>query len=159
MAVDFPVEFGPEVLTEPTKSLKEMSEEEYEAYSRNNAILNNLRQGKVTTEWKRREKIRNVRQDFRAAVNKGTKSGSEKIAQKKFWAVVWNMGGSPATTSLSFGIDADLLGTDKSLEMEVESPEGIYFSLAFLHFLNLEEHKIDKIEPLPLPCWGLAFSS
>ena len=29
MAVDFPDDFGPEVPTEPTKSLKEMSEEEY----------------------------------------------------------------------------------------------------------------------------------
>ena len=75
-----------------------------------------------------------------------------KLRKKNFELLSEIWGGSPATTSLSFGIDADLLGTDKSLEMEVESPEGIYFSLAFLHFLNLEEHKIDKIEPLPLPC-------
>ena len=58
----------------------------------------------------------------------------------------------PLQRPLSFGIYADLLGTDKTLEMDVESPEGIYFSLAFLHFLNLEEHKIDKIDSLPLPC-------
>ena len=77
-----------------------------------------------------------MRQDFRAAVNKGTKSGSEKIAQKHFELLSEIWSGSPATTSLSFGIDADLLGTDKSLEMDVESPEGIYFTLALLNFFN-----------------------
>ncbi|CAH3023629.1 unnamed protein product [Porites evermanni] len=95
MAVDFPDDFGPEVLTEPTKSLKEMM----------------------------KEKIRNVRQDFCAAINKGTRSGSGKIVQENFELLSEIWGGSPASTSLSFGIDADLLGTDKSLEMDVESPE------------------------------------
>ena len=47
---------------------------------------------------------------------------------------IW--GGSPATMSLFFGIDADSLGTNKSFEMDVERPEGIYFNLALLHFLN-----------------------
>ena len=51
---------------------------------------------------------------------------------------IW--GGSPATTSLSFAIDADLLGTDKSLEMDVESPEGIYFSLALLNFFSTRKN-------------------
>lgn len=52
----------------------------------------------------------------------------------KLLSEIW--GGSTATMSLFFGIDADSLGTDKSFKMDVERPEGIYFSLALLHFLN-----------------------
>ena len=37
---------------------------------------------------------------------------------------IW--GALTATTYFSFGIDADSLGTDKSLEMDVESTEAIY---------------------------------
>ena len=73
-----------------------------------------------------KEKIRNVRQDFRAAVNKRTRSGSRKIVQENFEMLSEIWGASTATTYLSFGIDADSLGTDKSLEMDVESTEAIY---------------------------------
>ena len=133
MAVDFPDDFGPEVLTEPTKSLKAMSEEEHEAFKRQR----DTERSQTKKGYDRvKEKIRNVRQDFRAAVSKGTRSGSGKIVQENFELLSEIWGGSPATTSLSFGIDADLLGTDKSLEIDVESPEGIYFSLALLNFFN-----------------------
>ena len=93
-----------------------------------------------------KEKIKNVRQDFRAAVNKATRSGSGKIVQENFELLSEIWGGSPNTTSLSFGIDADLLGTDKSLEMDVESPEGIYFSLALLNFFTQEERLKNSIK-------------
>lgn len=132
MAVDFPDDFGPEVLTEPTKSLKAMSEEEHEAFKRQR----DTERSQTKKGYDRvKEKIRNEK-DFRAAVNKGTRSGSGKIVQENFELLSEIWGGSPATTSLSFGIDADLLGTDKSLEIDVESPEGIYFSLALLNFFN-----------------------
>ena len=71
-----------------------------------------------------KEKIRNVRQDFRTAVNKGTRSGSGKIVQENFDLLSEIWGGSPATTSLSFGIDADTLGTDISSEIHNETLEG-----------------------------------
>ena len=110
MAVDFPDDFGPEVLTEPTKSLKAMSEEEHEAFKRQR----DTERSQTKKGYDRvKEKIRNVRQDFRAAVNKGTRSGSGKIVQENFELLSEIWGGSPATTSLSFGIDADLLGTEK----------------------------------------------
>ena len=70
-----------------------------------------------------KEKIRNERQDFRTAVNKGTRSGSRKI-QENFDLLSEIWGGSPATTSLSFGIDADTLGTDISSEIHNETLEG-----------------------------------
>ena len=34
LAVDFTEEFGPEVVTEPVKSLKEMNETEYKAFKK-----------------------------------------------------------------------------------------------------------------------------
>ncbi|CAH3197000.1 unnamed protein product [Porites evermanni] len=116
MAVDFPDDFGPEVVTEPTKSLKEMSEEQYEAFKRQR----DTERSQTKKGYDRvKEKIRNVRQDFHTAVNKGTRSGSGKIVQENFELLSEIWGGSPTTTSLSFGIDADLLGRDKSLEMDL----------------------------------------
>ena len=123
MAVDFPDELGPDVLTEPTKSLREMRKKEYEALKKQRDT-----EGSQTKKGYDRvkEKIRNVRQDFRAAVNKRTRSGSRKIVQENFELLSEIWGASTATTYLSFGIDADSLGTDKSLEMDVESTEAIY---------------------------------
>ena len=121
MAADFPEEFGPEVVTEPIKPLKEMSEKEYEAFKKHrDSERTHLKKGYDRVK----EKIRNVRQDFRTAVNKGTRSGSGKIVQENFDLLSEIWGGSPATTSLSFGIDADTLGTDISSEIHNETLEG-----------------------------------
>ena len=123
MAVDFPDEFGPDVLTEPTKSLREKSEKEYEAFKKQrDTERSQTKKGYDGVK----EKIRNVRQDFRAAVNKRTRSGRRKIVHENFELLSEIWGGSTATTYLSFGIDADSLGRDKSFEMDVESPESIY---------------------------------
>ena len=48
-----------------------------------------------------------MRQDFRAAVNKGTRSDSGRIVPDNFELLTEIWGGLPATTSLSFGIDGD----------------------------------------------------
>ena len=121
MAADFPEEFGPEDVTEPIKPLKEMSEKEYEAFKKHrDSERTRLKKGYDRVK----EKIRNVRQDFRTAVNKGTRSGSGKIVQENFDLLSEIWGGSPATTSLSFGIDADTLGTDISSEIHNETLEG-----------------------------------
>ena len=71
-----------------------------------------------------KEKIRNVRQDFRAAVNKGTRSRSGQIVQENYDLLTEIWGGSPATTSLPFGIDGETVedGDDTS-EM---NDEGVY---------------------------------
>ena len=63
-----------------------------------------------------KEKIRNVRQDFRAVVNKGTRSGSGRIVQVDYELLSEIWGGFPATTSLSFGIDRETIwvGDDTS---------------------------------------------
>ena len=57
-----------------------------------------------------REKIRNVRQDFQAPVNKGTRSISGRIAEETFELLTEKWGRLPClwfTRSLSFGIDGD----------------------------------------------------
>ena len=62
MAVDYPLEFGPEVLTEPTKSLKEMSEEEYEAFKKQrDTEQSQTRKGYDRVKEKRRNKKRQAR--------------------------------------------------------------------------------------------------
>ena len=90
MAVDFPVEFGPEVLTEPTKWLNEMSEEEYEAFKKQR----DTEQSQTRKGYDRvKEKIRNKK--LQARFPRSSKQGNKKRwwenCAKTFWAVVWNM--------------------------------------------------------------------
>ena len=109
LAVDFCDEFGPESPTEPEKPLKEMTSEEYQDYKKRL----DKEQGLIKKGYDRvKEKIRNVRQDFRAAVNKGTRSGSGRIVQENYELLSEIWGGSPATTSLSFGIDGGTIGDE-----------------------------------------------
>lgn len=109
LAVDFCDEFGPESPTEPEKPLKDMTCEEYQGYKKRL----DKKQGLTKKGYDRvKEKIRNVRQDFRAAVNKGTRSGSGRIVQENYELLSEIWGGSPATTSLSFGIDGGTIGVD-----------------------------------------------
>ena len=53
-----------------------------------------------------KEKITEIpcHQDYRNAVNRGTKSGSGRIVQDNFELLTEIWGGSPATTSLPFGV-------------------------------------------------------
>ncbi|CAB4003151.1 Hypothetical predicted protein [Paramuricea clavata] len=51
------------------------------------------------------EKVKSVQQDYRADVNKGTQSGSGKIVEDNYDFLTGIWGGSPATTSLPFGVD------------------------------------------------------
>ena len=99
LARDFCDEFGPESPTEPQRPSKEMTIEEYQDYKKRldgEQVLIKKGYDRV------KEKIRNVRQDFRAAVNKGTRSGSGRIVQENYELLSEIWGGSPATTSLSF---------------------------------------------------------
>lgn len=73
------------------------------------------------------EKIKRLRQDYHAAVNRGTRSGSGKLVHDNFDLITRIWGGSPATTSLPFGIDGDTTGE----ETDAEDPkaEGTYLLL------------------------------
>ena len=126
LSVDYPEEFGPQSTTEPNMPLKDMNSEEYQAYKQNLDREKEL----IKKGYDRvKEKIRNVRQDFRAAVNKGTRSGSGKIVQENFLLLTEIWGGSPATTSLPFGVDGtvaeggfqSLYGEESQLDSTDES--------------------------------------
>lgn len=81
LAVDFIEEFGPEAVTEPVKPLNEMNETEYETFKKKRHDEKScIKKGHDRVK----EKIRNVREDFRAAVNKGTRIGNGRIVQDNF---------------------------------------------------------------------------
>ena len=104
MAVAFPHDFGPESCHDPGKELKHKDSKEYESYRKR---LEEEKQ-KVKLGYQRiKEKVKNVRQDYRSAVNKGTRSGSGKVVQDNYDLLSDIWGGSPSTMSLPFGIDGE----------------------------------------------------
>jgi len=101
MACRFPSEFGPEKVTEPSTCVKDMSSEEYDLYKKTSED----EKVKISKAYDRiKSKVKGIHQDYRTAVNKGTRSGSGKIVKEHF--EIW--GGSPATT-LAEGVDGDSL--------------------------------------------------
>lgn len=68
-----------------------------------------------------------MRQDFRAAVNQGTRIGSGRIVRDNFELFSEIRVGSSATSSLSVGIDGDTLGTYISSEKDYERHEGMCY--------------------------------
>ena len=99
MATEDPCEFGPQALSEQINP-RDMEKAEYEAYkSKRDEEKRLIRKGYDCIK----KKIKNIRQDYRAAVNKGTRSGSGKIVQDNYDLLTDIWGGSPATTSLPFG--------------------------------------------------------
>ena len=112
LAEDYPEKFGPKNTTGPSMPVKDMNSQEYQAYKK---ILDK-EQELIKKGYDRvKEKIRNVRQDFRAAVSKDTRSGSGKIVQENYELLCDIWGGSPATNSLPFGVNS---GTAQGLEEE-----------------------------------------
>ena len=113
MAVEDPRAFGPKALSEP-KNPRNMSKEEYDIYKRERDEEKKL----IRKGYDRvKEKVKSVRQDYRSAVKKGTRSGSGKIVQDNYDLLSDIWGGSPATTSLPFGVD----GTEEN-EVEEDDP-------------------------------------
>ena len=123
MAIEYPEDFGRESALEPCKNMKNMDVKEYEEYRKELEA----QKTKIRTGYQRiKEKIKSIRQDYRSAVNKGTRSGSGKIVQENYDLLTDIWGGSPSTTSLSFGIDADTisLSTSDELEGQTEIHQG-----------------------------------
>lgn len=67
-----------------------------------------------------------MRQVYRNAVNRGTRSGSGRIVQENYEVLAEIWGGPPATIALSFGVDGDsVLNTeDDSLNISTETDAG-----------------------------------
>lgn len=116
LAKDYPEEFGPQVTTEPSMPIKDMDSSEYQAFKK----TLDKEQELIKKGYDRmKEKIRNVRQDFRTAVNKGTRKGSSKIVQENFELLADIWGSSPTTTALPFGVDGDSAqGTEEELDSQ-----------------------------------------
>ena len=108
MAAEDPCEFGPQALSEQINP-RDMNKAEYEAYkSKRDEEKKLIRKGYDRIK----EKIKSVRQDYRAAVN----LCSGKIVQDNYDLLTDIWGGSPATTSLPFGVD----GVDENDENEID---------------------------------------
>ena len=81
MGIDFPDDFGPESVSEPTTELTDMESDEYKLHRKKLDKQNS----KIRIGYQRiKEKVKNLRQDYRNAVNKGTRSGSGKVVQDNF---------------------------------------------------------------------------
>ncbi|XP_068754338.1 uncharacterized protein [Montipora capricornis] len=118
MAVDFPEDSDPEIVQEPRKELRDMKSEECEFYRKE--LEEQERQ--IRNGYQRiKQKVKSVRQDYRSAVNKGTRSGSGKVVQNNSALLTEIWKGSPSTTSLLFGIDGEVAlpsGTNSNLKDE-----------------------------------------
>lgn len=106
MASLYPDDFGTPSLTETETSIKDIDKEEYEIFkSQNDEEKLAIKKGNDRVK----EKIKNIRQDYRNAVNKGSRSGSGKIVKENFDLLNEIWGGSPATSTIPFGIDGDMM--------------------------------------------------
>lgn len=76
-----------------------------------------LKKSKISRAYERvKSKINGVRQDYRTAVNKGTRSGSGKIVKEHFDTLCDIWGGSLATVMLAEGVDGNNLKVNSDNE-------------------------------------------
>ena len=123
MANENPEDFGPVELTVITE-VKDMDTAEYSVFRK----TIDDEKARVRKGYERiKEKLKTLRQDYRNAVNRGTRSGSGKLVQDNYDLLTEIWGGSPATTSLSFGIDGDTIG--EGTDTEDRKTEGTYVLL------------------------------
>lgn len=131
MARHYVDDFGPENVTESEVELKDMDKDTYLTFAKKT----NAEKLLIKSGYSRvKEKIKALRQDYRAAVSKGSRSGSSRVVQENYDLLAEIWGGSPATTSLSFGIDGDsILGLHEN-DNETDSPRSYDDSLSSAEF-------------------------
>ena len=102
-----------------------MDSEEHESYRKR--LEEEKQKIKLGYQWIK-EKVKNVRRDYRSAVNKGSRSGSGKVVHNNYNLLSDIWGGSPSMTSLPFGIDGEYDETPGSSgtisDREDEGSEG-----------------------------------
>ncbi|XP_022791953.1 uncharacterized protein LOC111331161 [Stylophora pistillata] len=127
MARHYVDDFGPEKVMESEVELKDMDKDTYLTFAKKT----NAEKLLIKSGYSRvKEKIKALRQDYRAAVSKGSRSGSSHVVQENYDLLAEIWGGSPATTSLSFGIDGDsILGLHEN-DNETDSPRSYDDSLS-----------------------------
>ncbi len=90
-------DFGPNKISESTKPIQEMTEKELKEFN----DLVKLDKSAIKKGYDRiREKIKALRQDYRTAVNNGTRSGSGRIIRDNWDDLTKIWAGSPATKAI-----------------------------------------------------------
>ena len=107
MATLYPDDFGPESITAAEISIKDMAKEEYDYFKSVTEYMekSNIKKGYEGVK----EKIKNICQDYRTVVNKGSCSGSGKIVKDNFNLLNEIWGGSAATNTLPFGVNGEIV--------------------------------------------------
>ena len=81
MSRDYTDDFGPEMVSDPEIDLKDMNKDQYEMFTKKSEAEKVL----IKNGYSRiKEKVKAVRQDYRNALNRGTRSGSGRVVQENF---------------------------------------------------------------------------
>ena len=97
-------------MSEPTKSIEEMSKEEFKEHKKNT----NAQQKAIKLGYDRiKAKVKKLRSNFQKAVVEGTQSGSGRIIKDNWDALVRIWGGAPGAQPLEFG-KSSIEDTDES---------------------------------------------
>ena len=103
-------DFGPAAVSKPTKSIEEMSKEEFKEQKKNA----DGQQKAIKLGYDRiKAKVKKLRSNFQKAVAEGTRSGSRRIIKDNWDALVRIWGGAPGAQPLEFG-KSSIEDTDKS---------------------------------------------
>ena len=90
-------DFGPVTVSECPKPLQDMNDKELKEFN----VMVKLEKSAIKKGYDRvKEKIKALRQDYRTAVNTGTRSGSGKIVRDNWDDLTEIWAGSPATESI-----------------------------------------------------------
>lgn len=103
-------DFGPTAVSEPTKSIEEMSKEEFKEHKKDA----DAQQKEIKLGYDRiKAKVKKLRSNFQKAVAEGTRSGSGRIIKDNWDALVRIWGGAPGAQPLEFG-KSSIEDTDES---------------------------------------------
>jgi hypothetical protein len=121
MAINFnDSDFGPVTVSESPKPLQDMNEKELKEF--NNMVK--LEKSTIKKGYDRvKEKIKALRQDYRNAVNNGTRSGSGRIVRDNWDDLTEIWAGSPATESIKNGCTTRGINAESLSELFVDGEE------------------------------------
>ena len=121
-------DFGPVNVSENSKPFKDMSESELKDF--NDKIKLQKSEIKKGYDWAK-EKIKALRQDYRSAVNAGTRSGSGRIVRDNWDDLTQIWAGSPATKAIDNNLTPREVNGENLIEVdEIEGNEILGISSA-----------------------------
>ena len=115
-------DFGPSKVSESPKPVQEMSEKELKEF--NDQVK--IEKSAIKKGYDRiREKIKVLRQDYRVAVNNGTKSGSGKIIRENWDDLTKIWAGSPATKAIKNGCTTRGINGERTGEIREDEDQEL----------------------------------